>query len=49
MRMGMLVALILYMLVSDRGVVLGPFNANSACQSYRQEIRAGGHCLPLWQ
>jgi hypothetical protein len=49
MRMGILVALILYILVSDGGVVLGPFNANGDCQSYRQEIRAGGYCLPLWQ
>lgn len=49
MRMGMLVALILYMLVSDGRAVSGPFNANGDCQSYRQEIRAGGYCLPLWQ
>ncbi len=38
--MGVLVALILYILVAAGGIVLGPFSGNGVCQSYRFEVGA---------
>ncbi len=46
---GILAALILYVLVSDGGAVFGPFSGNADCQSFRHAPGAGGYCLPLWQ
>ncbi len=49
MRKGIVVALMIYILVSKGGAVSGPFNSSVDCESYRINRGAFAYCLPLWQ
>lgn len=43
-----LVAMLVYVLVSYRGIEGGSFQTLSDCLQYRQSLDAGGACLPVW-
>lgn len=42
------VALLVYVLVSYRGIEGGTFETLSDCLQHRHSLNAGGYCLPLW-
>jgi hypothetical protein len=42
------VALLVYVLVSYRGIEGGTFETLSDCLQHRQGLNAGGYCLPVW-
>ncbi len=45
---GMLVALLVYVLVSYRGIEGGPFHSYNECWQYRVAHGVGGTCLTVW-
>ena len=49
MRKGMVVALIMYVLISGGGAVSGTFNSSVDCETSRLKQGALGYCLPLWR
>ena len=49
MRKAIVVALMMYILVSRGGTVSGPFNSSVDCESYRINQGSFAYCLPLWQ
>ena len=49
MGRGIVVALMMYILVSRGGAVSGPFNSSVDCESYRIKQGAFAYSLPLWQ
>jgi len=42
------VAMLVYVLVSYRGIEGGTFQTLSDCLQYRHNLDAGGACLPVW-
>ena len=42
------VALLVYVLVSYRGIEGGTFETLSDCLQQRHNLNAGGYCLPVW-
>ena len=42
------VAMLVYVLVSYRGIEGGSFQTLSDCLQYRHNLDAGGACLPVW-
>jgi hypothetical protein len=48
MKVLMVVALLVYVLVSYRGVEGGTFETLTDCLQHRHNLNAGGYCLPLW-
>jgi hypothetical protein len=49
MRKGIVVALIMYVLISGGGAMFGPFSSSVDCESYRVNQGSFVYCLPLWQ
>jgi hypothetical protein len=49
MRKGIVVALIMYVLISGSGAMFGPFSSSADCESYRVNRGSFEYCLPLWQ
>ncbi len=49
MRKGIVLALIMYILISSGGATFGPFNSSADCESSRLNQGAFAYCLPLWQ
>jgi hypothetical protein len=49
MRKGIVVALLMYILISRGGATFGPFESNVDCESSRLNQGAFAYCLPLWQ
>lgn len=49
MRKGIVVALIMYVLISRGGAVSGTFNSSVDCESHRLNQGSFAYCLPLWQ
>ncbi len=45
---GVLVALLVYVLVSYQGIQGGPFHSYSECWQYRVDHGLGGTCLTVW-
>lgn len=45
---GALVALLIYVLVSYRGIEGGPFRTYDECWQYRADHGLGGSCLTVW-
>ena len=44
----LVVALLVYVLVSYRGIEGGTFQTLGDCLQYRQGLNLGGYCLPIW-
>ncbi len=49
MRKGIVVALLIYILISRGGATYGPFNSSADCESSRLSQGSFAYCLPLWQ
>jgi hypothetical protein len=49
MHKGIVVALIIYVLISGGGAMFGPFSSSADCESYRVNRGSFEYCLPLWQ
>ena len=48
MKMLALVVMLVYVLVSYRGIEGGSFQTLSDCLQYRHNLAVGGTCLPVW-
>ena len=48
MKMVALVAMLVYVSVSYRGIEGGSFQTLADCLQYRHNLDAGGACLPVW-
>jgi hypothetical protein len=48
MKVLVVVAMLVYVLVSYRGIEGGSFQTLNDCLQYRHNLDAGGACLPVW-
>jgi hypothetical protein len=49
MRKGIVVALLMYILISRGGATFGPFTSSADCESSRLNQGSFAYCVPLWE